>query len=872
MGSGDQVSKPPKKAQQFLLWFIRDDLAEEVAGDLLEKYLIELKKSNKLRANLSYWYQVFHYLRPFAVRHFNFYQPNFRIMFRNYLKIAFRNIVKQKLHSAINILGLSLSLTAVFLMLLWIYDEWDMDKFHVNGDRLYRVKRTIPLEGNALDVYRGVSYPMLRAAVEELPEVEKYIPLGHSFEDNLQTDALIVRAKGTFSNAAYFQSFSFPVLQGDINQLDNKVDAIAISVSLAHRLFGLTWETTALGETVHIHDNGDFSVEAIYANFPNNSSLQNDFIYSFQAHLDANEWMLEWTNNGMQGALLLADNKTDPKIVGEKLEHIFQSHQEGEHKEGCFLQKFEEDYLYGDFDARAQVSGGRIEYVRMFLAAALLLLIVSCINFVNLATARASTRAKEVGVRKTIGATRRALMSQFAVEAFVITLLSVVLAAAAARLLMPAASLLSGKTLALDYQDPILWLSLGGLICITGILAGAYPAFVLSSFRPINVLKGKLIEKTGDISLRRGLVILQFSLALLLIVGALTIRTQIQYIQHAHLGIDKNNLLVIHQDAKVTDKYQVIKRELELAQAISGVTVAGPSPHDMQASTSGVMWPKKRPDQANIEFSILWTAHDFPDVFNVPLSSGRFYRESEGTDTTHIVFNERAIEIMELGDQPVGQVIQWWGKPRQIIGVLKDFHNRSFYEKIEPAGFLLDPDNAGNLFVKAHEGEVPGAIAAVQEVFKRVLPDVPLHYDFVDEQYQERYRSEMLTGKLTNYFAIISIIISCLGLLGLINFVAEQKTREIGIRKVLGASIGSLVGLLSKDFIRLVMIAFVVAIPFSYFLLNKWLDRFEYQVDLHWWKIFLASGIGTVLITMVTVSFKSIKAALHSPVESLRSE
>ncbi|MBK8501110.1 MAG: ABC transporter permease [Saprospiraceae bacterium] len=757
-------------------------------------------------------------------------------------------------------------------MLLWVNDEWKIDKFHTNADRLYRVKRTIPLEGNALDVYAGVSYPMLKAAVQEFPEVERYIPIGHTFEDNLQIENHVVRASGTFANAAYFQSFSFPILQGDITQLDKKIEAMAVSTSLAKQLFGETWQTTALGKTVHIHDNGDFTIAAIFANFPNASSLKNDFLFSFDAHLKANEWMLEWTNNGMQGALLLADENTNPDIVGDKLEKLFQTHQKGERKEGCFLQKFEDHYLYSDFNERAEVSGGRIEYVRIFLAAALLLLIISCINFVNLATARASKRAKEVGVRKTIGASRKTLMSQFVIEAFVITSISVCLALLTTRLLIPAASQLTDKSLSLEYSTPSLWITVLSITILTGLMAGAYPAFMLSAFRPVNVLKGKIIEKTGDVSFRKGLVILQFMLSLLLIVGALVVRAQIQYIQQAHLGIDKDNLLVIHQDAKVTEKYAVLRQQLEDSENILGVTVAGPSPLDMQASTSGVSWPTKRSDQENIEFCILWTAHNFPDVFNIPILAGRYYRENEDKDTTHIVFNERAIDIMELGDDPVGQTIQWWGKPRQIIGVFKDFHNRSFYEKIEPAAFLLDPENAGNLFIKARGNAVPEAIAAVQKTFKEVVPDVPMHYDFVDEQYRQLYNSEMLTGSLINYFALISIIISCLGLLGLINFVAEQKTREIGIRKVLGASTRSLVGLLSKDFIRLVLIAFLIAIPCSYLFLNKWLERFAYQVDTNWYLIFLLAGVSTIALTFITISFKSINTALHNPAESLRSE
>ncbi|MCB0689768.1 MAG: FtsX-like permease family protein, partial [Saprospiraceae bacterium] len=520
----------------------------------------------------------------------------------------------------------------------------------------------------------------------------------------------------------------------------------------------------------------------------------------------------------------------------------------------------------------AEVDGGRIEYVRLFLAAALLLLIISCINFVNLATARASQRAKEVGVRKTIGASKKSLISQFLTEAFMITIISVLIALLATVVLIPTASLITEKTLTIDYTSTAFWLTLSGIILVTGILAGGYPAFILSSFRPINVLKGKIIEKTRDISFRKSLVVIQFTMSLLLIVGALAVRSQIKYIQQAHLGINKDNLLVVHQDAEVIDKYEVIQEKLMANPSISGVTQAGPSPLDMPASTSGVSWPKKRPDQENIEFYILWTATNFPEVFEIPLQSGTYYHAGEQSDTTHIVFNERAIEIMELEGDPIGQTIQWWGKPRQIIGVLKDFHNHSFYDKIDPAGFLLDPENAENLYIKSTSGHIPEAIAGLQSVFSIVVPEVPLHFDFVDEQYRQLYKSEMLTGKLTNYFAVISIIISCLGLLGLITFVAEQKNREIGIRKVLGATVTSLIFILSKDFIRLVFTAFLIAMPLSYIFLTNWLKRFAYQVEMNWWLTFLLAGLGALVLTFVTISFKSIKTALHSPVESLRSE
>ncbi|MEO1260980.1 MAG: ABC transporter permease [Bacteroidota bacterium] len=790
-------------------------------------------------------------------------------MFRNYLKVAFRVLLRKKSYSIINIAGLSISLAVTFLMLLWVQDEWNTDKFHANGDRIFRIKRTIPLEGQRLDVFNGISYPMMEAAVKEIPEVEKYMPIGFSFEENLQRGAQTLRANGTFANTAYFEAFSYPVLIGDITQLDKKINALAISESLAKRFFGNVWESTALGEMIHIFDNGDFIVEAVYADFPENSSIKNDFYFPLQNHLKQNDWLLEWGNRGMQGVLLLSEN-ADPKIVGGKLQKIFRANIEGERKEGCFLQKYADHYLYGQFDEKAQVSGGRVEYVRIFMIAAILLLIISCINFVNLATAYASKRAKEVGVKKVIGAGQQSLIGQFMVEAGSITFVSVVVAMVLTQVLLPQVNLMTNKTLVFDMFQPAIWTGVLAIFLITTLLSGAYPSFVLSSFRPINVLKGKSREQQGTISFRKMLVVLQFGMSLLLIVGAMVVQKQVHFIKNKNLGIDKENLLTIHQDEKITEHYEVLRNELINSEGIADVTVAGPSPFDMQASTTGVSWPGKRPDQENIEFQLLWSANNFPDVFNLEMAAGEFYRGDAGYDSTHLVLNEKAIEIMGIED-PIGKSIQLWDQPWQIIGVLQDFHNRSLYEEIEPAFFFLEADNAGWLFVKSEAGQVSEAISSVEAAFKKVIPEVPLHYDFVDERFQRLYESEELTGTLANYFALISIFISCLGLFGLATFTAEQRTKEIGIRKVLGATTAGLVGLLSKDFLKLVFIAFVIASPLAYYFMKNWLMAFAYHIDISWLMFALAGALAAV-IAFLTVGFQSVKAALANPVESLRSE
>jgi ABC-type lipoprotein release transport system permease subunit len=790
-------------------------------------------------------------------------------MIKNHLKIALRSLINQRTYSLINIAGLSISLAVTLLMLLWVQDEWSMDKFHDKSDRIYRVKRTIPLEGSSLDVYNGIPYPVLAGAVSDLPEVMNYVPLPARHDESLRYKDATYRQVGSYGNAAYFEVFSFPILQGDIHQLDDRIDAIAISESVAEKIFGPAWRVSALGEVIHMHDMGDFSVEAVFKDAPHNSSVKNDFIYSFGHYLKNNSWMLEWTNSGMQGAILLAEG-ADPHETGMKMNTMFQGHQEGDRKEGILLQKYTDHYLYGQFDEQARVSGGKIEYVRTFGIAALLLLMIACINFVNLSTARASKRAKEVGVRKTVGAGKQSLIAQFMVEAGLITMISICTGYLLAEILLPQVRIMTGKMLYFDFTQPVFIIGIAIVFILTTLLAGAYPAFVLSSYRPINVLKGKITNKSGDISLRKGLVVIQFVLALLLIASALVVQLQVDYIKNKNLGITKDNILVIHQAEEVTKNYDVLRSQLIAQNGINNVTLAGPSPIDMQASTSGVVWPEKRPVQENIEFQIMWTASNFVDAFDIPLVAGRYYREGSVFDTTSVVFNERAIEIMGLTD-PVGKSIQWWGKQRQIIGVVADFHNRSLYEKIEPAGFLLDAEDAGWLFIKVENAHLYEAIAGVEATFKEVLPDMPLHYEFLDEQYQALYQSEELTGSLAKYFAIFSIFLSCLGLLGLATFFAEQKVKEIGIRKVLGASVAHLIGLLSREFLYLVGIGLLIGIPVSWYLLSGWLGNFEYKVDLKIW-MFVVPVVLAILVAGLTVGAQAIRAAMADPVESLRAE
>ncbi|MDC6362182.1 MULTISPECIES: FtsX-like permease family protein [Flavobacteriaceae] len=790
-------------------------------------------------------------------------------MFKNYIKIAWRTLIKNRVYFTINTVGLSIAIAVSSLMLLWVFDEYGTDKFHEKDDQLFLVKRTIPLEKGVFDVYEGVSYPLLKTAKEQFPEVEEFITLGRTFEDNLRVGNTDLRAEGTFANAAFFKSFSFPVLVGNIDDLDEKPEALAISESFAKRLYGKEWPEKAIGSPVHIYDSGDYAIAAVYEDFPSQSSIQNDFYYGFEQHLSKNDWMQEWENNGMQGALLLKKG-VDASLVAQKVHALHQDNIEGEFKEGVILQKFSENYLHNQFNEKAQVSGGRIEYVRIFTIAAIFLLIISCINFINLSTAYATNRSSEIGVRKVVGAKRKTLIGQFFTETAIVTSLSFLIGLAVAFLLLPYVNTLTGKVLEIDFTQPYLLFTIVGVFLFTTILSGAYPSLVVSSFRPISALKGVVQEGKQTISLRKGLVVLQFSLAILLIISALVIQQQINYVNQKDLGIAKDHIVAIHQDQALTEKYGVLYDQLMKSEGIEDVTLAGPSPLATPASTSGVSWPGKTQEQENLEFALLWTAHNFPSTFNVPLQAGEYYRE--GTkDTLNLVVNETAAQIMGLGNEPVGKTVQFWGAQRQIIGVLKDFHNRSLYQPIQPTVFLLDPNDAGSLFVKLDGGKTEAALASIQTVFKNVLPDFPLHYDFLDEEYASNYRTETLTGTLAHYFALISILLSCLGLFGLATFMAKQRKKEIGIRKVLGASINNIILLISKDFLKLIAIAALIASPVAYYFMAEWLSDFAYHIAIPLWAFALA-GILAMLVTLLTIGFQALKSAMTNPVKSLRTE
>ncbi|MBX2873683.1 MAG: ABC transporter permease [Saprospiraceae bacterium] len=790
-------------------------------------------------------------------------------MLKNYLLIALRNSWKNKTYSGINIFGLAVSLAVALLMLLWVKDELSMDRFHEKGEAIQRIFMVYPQEGGKKVANGNVAFPLLEQIEAEVPEVEEVMYFGYPQSQLVTKDKLSYKEIGMYSNTGLFKTLSFPILHGDIEQLDQGLDGIAISEALAKRFFGRDWETEAIGGNLRINDTDEFIVQAVFDDISQQSSLKFDFVLNVQHRVKNNPWLKEWGNKGMGGIILLREDASTA-LAQEKIDAIYKKSEAFNEGEYVKLQSYGDHYLYSQFDDQAQATGGRIEYVRLFSIAALLLLIIACINFVNLATARASKRAREVGVRKAIGAQRSSLIQQFLFESLVITTIAVAVAVLFAELCLPAVRTLVEKPLRFEYSSTGFWLTIFSVIGITAFLSGLYPAFVLSAFKPIHVLKGKLVSSFRFMNLRKLLVITQFVLALILIAGAMVIQQQISYIKNKNLGLEKENVFFISMEDKAAENYQVIKEELDKYPAVQSITAVSHNPTEVGASTTGVEWDGKRKDQRNLEFKMLWVEENFLQGFNISMADGRFYDPGMGMDTSNIILNEKAIEVMGL-ENPVGQRIEFWGQPVTIIGVVNNFHVGSLYEPIEPLALILDKEMGSWMFFRTEAGQTEAAISALQQTYERVLPNTPLDYQFLDEEYQRKYQGEVLTGTLAKYFAFISILIACLGLLGLSTFLAEQKTKEIGIRKVIGASTQHIVQLLSKDFLILVGSGLMLGVPIAWYLLQTWLTKFAYGINLQWW-MFALPVAASILIAVLTVGAQSLKASWSNPVKALRSE
>ncbi|MFX1706791.1 ABC transporter permease [Chitinophaga sp. CC14] len=787
-------------------------------------------------------------------------------MIRNYFRIAWRNLVRNKAFSFINILGLALGLACSLLMILWVQDEKSMDGFHANSDKLYQVY-VRQSSGGKVDAGYLTQGPLAAELKKEVPEVayasgfQAFPPVALRVEDK------VMKITGAYAGADFLQMFSYPVLAGTKASAIDKPGTIAISRHLAELFFGSPEQ--ALGKTLRYEDTVSLSVTSVY-DVPANSSQQFDFLRNWEDFTKNNAWTKNWGSFSPLTYIRLRDNADAGKVAAKIKDFVYnyQPRNNNSYTE-LGLQPYSEKYLHAVF-SNGVPGGGRIEYVRLFTLLAIFIMLIACINFMNLSTARSVKRAKEVGVRKVVGALRSSLIMQFIGEAMLLAFFSLVIALLVAILLLPAFNQLSGKQLSLPISQPVFWATLLGLTVLTGFVAGSYPALFLSSLNPVRVLKGSLKFGSGATNFRKGLVVFQFTLSILLMIGMFVIYRQMDYVQTKNLGYDRQNLIYIPIEGSLISKYDVFKETAANLPGVLAISKMKETPTVIQHHKGDISWSGKDPDDVP-SFADAAVGYDFIKTMHLTLLEGRDFSREFGNDSGSYILNESAVK--RIGYQhPVGQPFTLGNVSGTIVGVLKDFHFNSMHDAIEPLVIRLDEKPKwGTVLVRAAEGKTTPVLAGLAGICKNLNPNFPFTYQFSDEEYTKLYKSEQMVGQLCNYFACLAVFISCLGLFGLAMFTAAQRTKEIGVRKVLGASESNIFVLLSTGFLKPVFIGMLIAFPLAWYIMNHWLEHFAYKTDLEWW-IFAGAGLITIIIALLTVSFQSIRAAAMNPVKSLKTE
>lgn len=790
-------------------------------------------------------------------------------MIRNYLKTAWRNLWKNKSFSAINILGLALGLACSLLILLWVQNEKDVDAFHTNDKQLYTVYERAFFDKKVEGGY-GTQAILADELKKVIPDVQYATGFSWTQDHTFQVGDKVLKLNGSYAGADYFKMFSYPLLQGKAESALNSPVSIAISKKMAQNLFGSP--ESAIGKTIKYENQKNFTVTAVFDNLGANSSVKFDFLINWYTFLDENGWAKSWGNIGPLTYMMLTKN-ANPLNVGNKLTHFLDNYQKNQ-KKGSFtvemdMQRYSEGYLHGNF-THGRIDGGRIGYVHLFSIVALFILLIACINFMNLTTARSVHRAREIGVRKVIGAARTVLIRQFIGESLFLTCLSVAVALLFVILFLPLFNTITNKQIELPFNQTSFWLRLGVITIITGFISGSYPALFLSSFKPVKVLKGSFKLGSGAAIFRKVLVVFQFALSVVLIICTIIISQQVSFIQDQNLGYDRENLVYIPLEGDLPAKYEVFKNEALKMPGIQTVTNMSDNPTNIENGTGGVEWDGKDPSLI-VQFTQASVGYDFVRTMKLKVLEGRDYSRDFAADTVGYLLNEAALKRIGY-THPIGRRLTFWGKKGTIIGILKDFHFNSLQEEIRPMVIrLFEKTTYGNILIRTQPGKTKQAIASLEALCKQLNPNFQFTYHFSDEEYQKLYNNEQVISKLSNVFASLAIIISCLGLLGLAIFTAEQRVKEIGIRKVLGAGIGSLFALLSSEFLILVGIALLIASPLAWLAMNNWLLHYAYHTKIEWW-IFILSGLVAIAITLVTISFQTLKAALINPINSLRSE
>jgi putative ABC transport system permease protein len=887
-------AQPPRWATMLLRYLCAPHLLEEIEGDLEEEFDYQIGQVGVRRARLGYIRNVFGFMKPFAIKRKSSHSIPFYSMkmYKHYFIVGIRNLIRHRIFSAINISGLALGMICCLFVFLWVQDEKRVDNFHTTGEQLFTVYATFTTNGQKSG---GFATPDTMAAElkKAIPDVEfatayttgYELPWGHP--ETFQVGEKLFKFEGSRASEDFFKMFSYSLVAGDPGSALKDKSSLAISRKMAEMFFASPRE--AIGKSIRYENRIDFTIAAVFENLPDQSSLKFDFLINWEMYQSGQVEQASWNTL----TVVRLHPGANVKSVETKMQKLWESHirQRAGYQVGIGLQRFGDRYLYGNF-VNGKPDGGRIEYVRIFTGVAFFILVIACINFMNLATARSVKRAKEIGVRKVVGSSRSYLIGQFFGESLLISLLALAISLLFLQLLLPSFNAFTEKNLLSPVLQPSTWPALITLVLITGLIAGSYPALFLSSLKPVNVLKGIVKSAGGAIWIRKGLAVFQFSLSIILVIAAIVVSQQTGYVQNAHLGYDRENLIYIRVEGelKQENKYLAFKEQASRMPGVAMIDRSSEAPHAMGFGVADAIdWEGKNKEmtvgmnnQAAVQFenavgssSVVFypssVGYDFLTMMKLKVVEGRGFSRDYLTDSAAFIINETAARQMGVKD-PIGKWISAWDKKGHIIGIVKDFHMNSLHEPIKPVLLDVKEDlNFGVIMVRTEAGKTKEALASLEKASKEFNPNYPFVYQFLNQEYGKLYKNEQVMSKLSNAFAILAILISSLGLLGLVMFSAEQRMKEIGIRKVLGATILNIFSLLSGDFVKLVLIAFAIAAPVAGYFMYEWLQQFTFKIDLAWW-IFLFAGGTSLFIALVTISFQVIQSATTSPVKSLRSE
>ena len=793
-------------------------------------------------------------------------------MIKNYIKVTFRNLRRNKVYSLINITGLSVGMAVAIIIGLWIWDELSFNKYHQNYERIAMVKQHLTNNGEIRTQW-AVPFPL----AEELrskygSNFKSVVLMGGQGDHILSVGEKKLMKGGVYMEAAGPDLLSLKMLKGSRSGLKN-LSSILLSASAAKAYFG---DDDPMNKTVKIDNQVDVQVAGVYEDLPANTSMAGtQFIAPWQLFYNNTEWVRTikdpWRPNAFQILAQLADNTdfetVSAKIKDAKLNKV--NKELAKKKPTLFLQPMSQWHLYEDFKNGVNV-GGRIQYVWLFGIIGVFVLLLACINFMNLSTARSEKRAKEVGIRKAIGSLRRQLIHQFFIESLLMVFISFIVSILLVKLALPFFNVVAGKEMFILWGSPVFWLLGVAFALITGLVAGSYPALYLSSFEPVKILKGTFKVGRWAAVPRKVLVVLQFSVSVTMIIGTIIVFRQIAFTKNRPLGYDANGVVSVPVSTpEIYKHFDAVKNELQTSGAVISMAGSASPLTGLWNSTSGIDWNGKDPNLA-VDFSVVRISPDYGKTISWQFVDGRDFSK-DFSDSTNIILNEAAVKFMGLKN-PVGETVRWFGDPYKVIGMSKDMVMQSPYEPARPTIFALSEEAPDFIILKLNpKVSAHKAVTDIGTIFKNFNPEQPFDYHFVDAEYAKKFGNEERIGRLAGFFAMLAIFISCLGLFGMSSFIAEQRIKEIGVRKVLGASVFNVWRLLSKDFILLVIIALLIAIPLSWYFMHSWLQNYTYHTNVSWW-IFGAAAIGALMITLLTVSFQAIKAGIANPVKSLRTE